>query len=162
MLSRVNKRFVFVTGTESSGSSCVAGVLHNLGVNMGKELKEGNPNSNPKGYFEDKNIEAMYGDKYFWNNPEPKLRAWTQNRINENNKIWGLKDIHLMNANAIDTIFSALKELCPRIDIRIIAMSRPIECIVKSAHRKHPGQKIEIIDRDMREGMLFWRRNTSN
>lgn len=46
-------RCILVMGIPRSGSSCVAGVLHKLGVNMGAGHFQPRDKFNPRGYFED-------------------------------------------------------------------------------------------------------------
>ena len=46
-------RCIIVLGIPRSGTSCVAGVLHKLGVNMGAGHFQGNDRFNKRGYFED-------------------------------------------------------------------------------------------------------------
>lgn len=49
----MNKKAIVVVGTGRSGTSMFAGVLHHLGVFMGKEFIPGDRN-NPQGHYEDK------------------------------------------------------------------------------------------------------------
>jgi hypothetical protein len=46
-------RCVLVVSIPRAGSSCVAGVLHKLGVDMGEGHFQNKDKFNPKGYFED-------------------------------------------------------------------------------------------------------------
>ncbi len=48
-------RCVVVLGTGRSGPSAVAGILHTLGVSVGRNLL-GSNRSNPRGYFEDRDL----------------------------------------------------------------------------------------------------------
>lgn len=59
MSNPLNKKFVVVLGLNSSGSSCIAGVLHALGVNFGNNLqgRYGNePDTPGKCGFEDRTL----------------------------------------------------------------------------------------------------------
>jgi hypothetical protein len=49
---------IVVMGCYRSGTSAVAGILHNLGVHMGNNFQEPNE-QNPKGYFEDPEFVAV-------------------------------------------------------------------------------------------------------
>ncbi len=51
---------VIVMCHASSGSSCVAGILHRLGVNMGSNLKNAQ-RLNPKGFYEDEDFFSISG-----------------------------------------------------------------------------------------------------
>jgi len=52
---------ILVLGTPRSGTSCVAGILHHLGVPMGEELMP--PDEwNPAGYFQDREFELILAD----------------------------------------------------------------------------------------------------
>lgn len=50
-LVHTNTPAIFVLGTYRSGTSCVAGTLHQLGCHLGSDLAAGN-SYNPSGYFE--------------------------------------------------------------------------------------------------------------
>ena len=49
----MHSRCIMVLGVPRSGSSCVAGVLHKLGVNMGAGNFQPPDWANPRGYYED-------------------------------------------------------------------------------------------------------------
>jgi len=55
--------FVVVIGLHSSGSSCIAGVLHKLGVSMGQRLG-GHKGKNPKGGFEAQGLARLCETAY--------------------------------------------------------------------------------------------------
>src|ERR1700694_5559510 len=61
--------FVAVIGLHRSGSSCLAGVLHNLGVHMGDELI----GYEPTGGFEATGLAAVCEAAYPFPNTEPAL-----------------------------------------------------------------------------------------
>ena len=48
----MKKEIIIVLGMHRSGTSLIAGVLHEMGVNMGSNLMKADE-YNPKGYFED-------------------------------------------------------------------------------------------------------------
>ncbi|HEC68495.1 MAG TPA: glycosyltransferase [Candidatus Desulfofervidus auxilii] len=100
------KKSIIVLGMHRSGTSMTAGVLHRLGVNMGKNLMKGNW-ANPLGYFEnlefvrlnDRILQAAGGS---WNDPPGREKILAQkekfsseiyNLIQkEKSEIWGWKD----------------------------------------------------------------------
>lgn len=92
---------VLVLGTHRSGTSAVAGVLHNLGINMGDRLLGAHP-SNPKGHFEDLDFLNL-NDKVVknWRNPLLTVTGEQLDRYQElvdakdHQRLWGIKDPRL-------------------------------------------------------------------
>lgn len=70
-----------VVGTYRSGTSCVAGVLHHLGVFMGSNLMVG-PLHNAKGYFHDLDFQLARDD-------ESRLKELIRQR-QESHSRWGV------------------------------------------------------------------------
>lgn len=60
MNKKSGKNPVIVLGSPRGGTSLTAGILHQLGVDMG-DIREPDP-ENPKGYFEDKNFLSLLDD----------------------------------------------------------------------------------------------------
>ena len=99
-------RCVMVIGVQRSGTSCVAGVLHRLGVNMGEGYFQQGDKNNQKGYWEDrrwqkinKDISGNYpaGLYYDVRQPKsigPKQLARYKALIDEckDQPIWGFKN----------------------------------------------------------------------
>lgn len=102
---------VLVHGVHRSGASCVAGILHHLGVSMGPSLLSASP-SNPLGHFEDTEFLELHrkilgelspsGDVLpaRWRYPRPDFgphrgdyRELVQSRSVQT--LWGLKDPRL-------------------------------------------------------------------
>ena len=54
---------IAVVGTPRSGSSCMAGMLHKLGVSMGRKFIKPNKN-NPKGFYEAVGLTRLCRDSY--------------------------------------------------------------------------------------------------
>lgn len=80
---------IIVTGTGRSGTSMVAGILHNLGVNMGQNALDADYR-NPWGHFEDKDIKLL-------NHKMLKSKITPSEFINklkssEKKEPWGIKD----------------------------------------------------------------------
>lgn len=99
-------RQVLVIGNHRTGSSCVAGLLHKMGVNMGDTMLGAHP-SNPLGHFEDREF-LLLNDSLVapWHNPTiltsdeelavPRMRY--ERLINARDfkrPIWGIKDPRL-------------------------------------------------------------------
>ncbi len=97
---------IIVLGMHKSGTSLVAGTLHYLGVNMGKELL-GATWSNPKGHFENlkfksENNRILAAAGGTWDNPprrenilalKNQFSREIKNLINqESSELWGWKD----------------------------------------------------------------------
>ena len=93
---------IIILGTPRSGTSCIAGILHNLGIHMGYRLKCGDA-WNPIGYYQDEDIEAILhkylGDWQFpkWTTMQTsaEVKQWAQNRAEEN-RVWGVKSNRLV------------------------------------------------------------------
>lgn len=130
---------VLVMGRGRSGTSCVAGVLHNMGVNMGERLKEANVN-NSMGFFEDLDFLEFHMDLIDeqWENPKiemsPEQMAKYQQLISikQEQPLWGVKDPLLC------FMFPTFEGLCESA-IKVIDVHRPIEqsaqSIVSRSHR---------------------------
>lgn len=122
---------VIVLGCYRSGTSAVAGVLHYLGVPMGKDFDEPSPN-NPKGYWEDK-LFKEYHTQFDLGNEDraPQLNYWYKELIRSREDeypLWGLKD-PLLCTN-LSRFVSNLST-----DHRLIVCRRSIEDISKSMGR---------------------------
>lgn len=102
------KKTVVVLGNAKSGTSLVAGILHILGVDIGKKFVEADE-YNPKGYFEDYDFvnltDAIFkaAKSNYWNFPSrEKLLAQRDNfdqqmqklirKKEQGKRIWGWKD----------------------------------------------------------------------
>jgi hypothetical protein len=69
------REIILVLGMHRSGTSCIAGILHAMGLQMGDNLMQPN-NENPKGFFEDSDIvylndTILGGCGNGWASPEP-------------------------------------------------------------------------------------------
>jgi len=127
-------RCVLVVGLPRSGTSCIAGVLHHLGVNMGETLYHGPSDWNAQGSFLDAEFEALMS-KLFRGTSNPsrldiedrsairqEVRDWVANRLRQR-PIWGLKTYRLVY------LFPLLDRLD---DVRIIAPERKLSESVES------------------------------
>jgi hypothetical protein len=120
---------VLVLGLPRSGTSCIAGILHNLGVHMGDDLFESDPEWNAKGFFVDRIItEALElineNDPITWtlpidsnNDGRLRIRRIIQDRMSRG-IIWGVKN-HLIGFLA--------DEFLNLPDIKLIITQRPLE-----------------------------------
>lgn len=77
---------VLVLGMHRSGTSAVSGVLHHLGVHLGRAVSPAGP-SNPKGYFENTRVMLLHEDLLAslgsaWDDPRPLPAGWSEeNRL---------------------------------------------------------------------------------
>lgn len=122
-----DQRCILVVGLEGSGTSCTAGVLHQLGINMGENIG-GPTRSNPRGIFEDAEYKAAHGK------PQEKLDGWAKHRVEADHEIWGVKFpwIYLMWRQTVMALVNNL----PEIDIRMIYVKRRIPAIAYSNYYK--------------------------
>ena len=103
-------------GVHGSGTSAVAGVLHELGVMMGERLLPAQHTS-PKGHFEDVEFRQLL---YAYRENESiltQMKAFLENRF-ARFELWGLKE---------PAINEAIKALAPTLckhDYRVIATDR--------------------------------------
>ena len=84
---------VIVLGCYRSGTSAVAGVLHRLGVSMGKEFDKPSI-ANPTGYYEDLEFKRLYAQLAEGKEVEGSLDVLARMRDTEY-PIWGVKDPQL-------------------------------------------------------------------
>lgn len=73
---------ILVLGMHRSGTSAVSGVLHSLGVELGRAVSPAGP-SNPRGYFENTRVmllheELLAGFGRTWDDPRPLPVNWVQ------------------------------------------------------------------------------------
>ena len=127
---------VAVCGLPRSGSSCLAGVLHHLGIPMGRSwIRPGK--ANPKGFFEDRmlnHIRQECGGRKIWTNPNiirphrtvRLLRQWRRDR-NDGSPIIGGK-----LPPFLARIIPEMNRAWPH-DLRILVPERPIMDSAKSA-----------------------------
>ncbi len=121
---------ILVLGTPRSGTSCVAGVLHHLGVPMGERLMRAD-DWNPAGYFQDLDFEEILFDAYdgwgfpAWDDPRPANYAECAASVaalarqkSETHRIWGTKSNRL--AFFLDAFKAGAGD-----DVRIIRTFRP-------------------------------------
>lgn len=84
---------VIVLGCYRSGTSAVSGILHHLGVMMGKEFDQP-AKSNPKGYFEDVEFKKLYSKLAEGKEVEGSIKLLVKMRELEY-PLWGVKDPQL-------------------------------------------------------------------
>jgi hypothetical protein len=114
---------IVVLGTGRSGTSCVGGILHHLGVPMGSKLIAPDA-TNPQGFFEDapllKLCRAM--KKGGAAGYERKVRSYVESRRGP--ALWGMK--HPLLSYFMDVFAAVLP------DFGVIYCQRPLECVVRS------------------------------
>ena len=54
-----HRHCMFILGMHRSGTSALAGVLHHLGVELGKDLMPPGKDDNPKGFFENNKVYSI-------------------------------------------------------------------------------------------------------
>lgn len=133
-------RCVLVLGAPRSGTSCVSGVLHHLGVNMGMgHLGKGNA-WNQRGYYEDlrwqKLNKQITGERYGHEQPKAISKKQSESykalaELCDTNYLWGIKDPRLC--------FTA-QFIWPWLaDARIVSVERPAEAAAVSLMRHSQG-----------------------
>lgn len=141
-------RCILVYGLESGGTSCVAGILHKIGIHMGdsfpkepypEKVKPGVPT--PYRYEDSDFVKNVYGD----------LEAWASRRIGAGKEIWGIKSPLLVPMN--DHVIPIIRKKKPDIEIRIVVVARKIDSVVKSAKVKRPPEKAEMVEKNVRSSM---------
>lgn len=134
-------RAILLLGVPRSGTSCVAGVLWRLGVDMGAGHLQPADKNNPGGYYEDlrwQNLnKAITGIRYGTEQPteisgEQKARYHLlakrcEAAAKKHGQIWGFK-----NPRACFTAHFIWPHLS---DVRLIVTSRPIKHSAKSIQR---------------------------
>lgn len=127
---------ILVLGTPRSGTSCIAGIVHHLGVPMGTRLMEADE-WNPAGYFQDEDFEDILhealGGWVFpdWATSTPNLNGKYARRIKQlaetraaSGEIWGVK------SNRLIFFLSALKAGAE--NLLVIRTSRPLQHSIAS------------------------------
>lgn len=125
-------RCVAVLGALRSGTSCTAGVLHNMGVDMGRGHLQGANAQNPKGHFEDlrwqtvnKRITGLrYGAEHNDPTESQKLYASIAEKC-DGKALWGMKDPRM--CITFPFILSVVKS-----DVYIVAVHRSFQSSVQS------------------------------
>lgn len=122
---------IIIIGTPRSGTSCVGGIMHNLGINMGDELIPADDRWNPMGFFQDDVFEQILHESIGkWKFPplttsknnNLKIKQYVKKR--QKDQIWGLKS---------NRIIYFLKEfLDAAVDYKIIRTQRNITKSIQS------------------------------
>lgn len=123
---------VAVVGVFRSGTSCIAGLLHTLGVSMGRKFYEGRKHMNPKGFFE--SVELQRACNKMISEPRMSravpsrecsvtLRGLIEDRIGDSDPL-GLK--HPSLCMLVPEMVKAFPKL------KIVAVSRDLNDAVKS------------------------------
>jgi hypothetical protein len=136
---------ILVLGIHRSGTSCVAGVLHHLGVSMGPQLL-GSSRHNLRGHFEDAEVLELHRKILGERGPRGELipGAWRHPRfrgtacreeyralleIRSRQPLWGLKDPRLCH---LMPLFLAAYPG----PLRVICLQRDREAVVASLHAR--------------------------
>ena len=111
-----DSRCILVLGVHGSGTSAVAGVLHELGVMMGERLVPA-AHTSPKGHFEDLEFRRLL---YAYRDNESvlgEIQTFLEDRF-ARFPLWGLKE------PAINEAVKALAPTLSKHDYRVIATDR--------------------------------------
>ena len=146
-----NKKAFIVTGLPRSGTSAIAGVLHNLGINMLPKNNIRRDQYNSKGYFENiavVNVNITTTDsrtfKTFVSAMDksnkghsfklPTELAYTQciNQMILTNSVFGVKDPRFVLPGLLEGFINTLKDHIDRENIKIILTKRNITSTIKS------------------------------
>jgi len=151
-------RCIAVLSVPRAGSSCLAGMLHSMGIDMGSgHLQDGNE-FNEKGYYEDlrwQRIDKMItGPRYNLNDhpAEQILDSYLDlARKCNTKKLWGMKDPRL--AITVRYIAPLLE------DLRIIRIERSFEASVSSLVRhseRNYGGKYRLNTKQAMQIITHW------
>jgi len=131
-VDRASYRLAAVVGPYRSGTSCVAGILHSLGVSMGRSLMDSNE-ANPKGYFEPRDLQkritsAIDERRMELTNSSDQFIEWLKQWFDENRKSENIIGIKL----PVLCLLMEEAEQAWGSDVRWIAVDRPIEQAARS------------------------------
>jgi len=121
-------RCILVAGLEGSGTSCVAGVLQNLGIHMGNKVY-GPTRSNPKGDRGD-----WYFHRLVHGGDAQTSTEWARIRMSEGHDLWGAKSpqMHVHYPKAVEGI----NRMDSSVDIRFVMVHRSAQSIMDSNYAK--------------------------
>lgn len=88
---------VIVLSAPRSGSSCVAGIIQRLGINMGDKVQKAD-SMNPKGYYEDlafQKIFRAYASEFEVSDFNPELDEELKMMLTKRRGVWGVKNPRL-------------------------------------------------------------------
>lgn len=131
-----SKPIVVVLSPHRSGSSCVAGILHNLGWLMGKRLRKQNLN-NPSGFFEPvrfcNKLRSMYKERLF---------LQKGGELSELKELWAPEGLRqkTMIKWMVEMQKLAAKKLCVG-----VGMKHPIMCLAVEDWLQAWGSDVKVI-----------------
>lgn len=138
-------RCVIVLALPRSGSSCVSGALHRLGVNMGEDHLQPNDKLNPRGYYEDRRWQkfhkGMAGTRYGTRQPDKLPEKFLVPIYNlavecNENPIWGYKSPRACFTHHLVT--PIIQQVTN--DIKVVVVNRSL-VEVKQSIKRH-SQKV--------------------
>ena len=128
---------ILVLGLHRGGTSCTAGVLWRLGIDM-------NPTSGitPGNTHEDKELQLLHEEAIgHWTTPVPdferiRVRYTAAIREREHTPLWGYKDprLNFLLPDVLDIIDC---------EVKIISVYRPMWCAAQSIVRANPGMALD-------------------
>ena len=114
---------VAVVGTGRSGTSLTAGILHHLGISMGRHLRAPSP-ANPRGFFEALPLLEICRERCSPQNRIRKFRRWAIERRKRDGDVIGCK--YALLCHQIPEMVKAWPRL------KIVSINRPLDEIVSS------------------------------
>ncbi len=144
----MGKVCVAVVGPPRSGTSAVAGLLHQMGVHMGDSLLPANVH-NPKGFYED--LDFVEVNARLLNGVEDPLvePRWTPElheeytvlvrRKSAQHELWGVKDPRL--CMTLGTLADTLK--AAGVELRVVTTLRAVHHSVDSLRKLHGGMSAD-------------------
>lgn len=121
-----------------TGSSLLAGMLHDNGVSMGNDFKEADEH-NPSGYYEDRELVRLLQSR----NPE-LLRNYIERRSREED-VWGMKEAELcIQLAEVEDAFT---------DLKVINLTRPLLDSMRSLEKIYgrPSSRIAKLSRQKKQ-----------
>ena len=133
-------RCIIVLALPRSGSSCVAGALYRLGVNMGEGYLQPKDKLNKRGYYEDRRWQkinkGLVGSRYGHKEPEVLpdkviTRTYRLALQCDNEPLWGFKGPRAcFTYHLITPVIQRVTK-----DIRVVVVDRQLKAIAKSLQR---------------------------
>lgn len=163
---------IIVLGTHRSGTSCTAGVLDAMGIDMGRNGYHAPDKRNKKGFFEDERLVLAHQSFIYQSGldfdtfPIRKVAAMSRRerideyvgqRIDEGGDIWGVKDPRL--CHLLPLLCNSLDHA--EVDHKVIVVNRPTSEIANSLRKAGntmslSGEAAEILQRKKRSARKWY------
>ena len=132
-------RAIFILSLPRSGSSCIAGALHRMGVDMGEGHWQPLDASNPRGYYEDLRWQALNKDlagygysarSVYWLPDQHRAAYRRLFELCSQEPTWGVKAPRM--AFTFKHFISLAREFC---EVRVVVIERDLDDVVASMKR---------------------------